>query len=182
MSLPNVLSSIRLSIAPVLLVLAILDQPDLFISFLVLAFLLDAIDGPLARRLHQVTELGPFIDSCADFAIYITFAIGAWLLWPAIILREIMFIGLLLASILMPVLSGLVKFRQIISYHTWSVKIAAVCMAPSALLLFLVDVAWPFRLATIFCCLAGLEEVFITMVLQKPYSNVKTIFHVLKKQ
>ena len=177
---PNILSYLRLALAPVLLVLAWYDYPTAFIYVLVVAFILDAIDGPIARRLQQVSDLGPKIDSWADFSIYMTFAIGAWWLWPGIIKREIIFLLFLLASILLPVLAGLIKFKKIISYHTWSVKFAAVCMAPSAILLFLIDIAWPFRVASIICLLAGLEEIIITIILDKPYSDVRTLLHVLK--
>lgn len=163
-----------------LLVLAWFDYPTAFIYLLVVAFLLDAIDGPIARRLHQVSALGPKIDSWADFSIYMTFAIGAWWLWPDIIKKELVYLMILLASILLPVLAGLVKFKQIISYHTWSVKFATVCMAPSAILLFLIGIAWPFRVASILCLMAGLEEIIITLILDKPYSEVRTLVHVLK--
>lgn len=182
MTLPNLLSSLRLGLAPVLLVLAWQDQPRAFIGVVVLAFLLDAIDGPIARKLHQVTELGPRIDTVADVAIYLTFALGAWWLWPEIIIREYVFFLFFLASIVLPGLTGFIKFKKVISYHTWSVKFAAVCMAPSSILLFLIGIAWPFQLACVFCCVAGLEEIIITLVLDKPYSDVKSLVHVLKKR
>ena len=53
-------------------------------------------------------------------------------------------------------------------------------MAPSAILLFLVGIAWPFQVASIFCLLAGIEEIVITLILDKPYSDVRTLVHVLK--
>ena len=77
MTIPNFLSGLRLALTPFLLVTAWFEQVYLFLAILIFAFVLDAIDGPIARRLHQVSELGPMLDSCADFFVYITFATGA---------------------------------------------------------------------------------------------------------
>lgn len=180
MTIPNILSSFRLILAPVLLVLAWSSYSTGFMIVLIIAFLLDAVDGPIARWLNQESELGPKLDSWADFSIYLTFLIGAWWLWPEIVMRELIFILLTLASIIFPVIMSIYKFRKVTSYHTWLVKIAAVCMAPSAILLFLIDYSWTFRLASIVCVMASIEEILITMVLKKPHSNVQSIFHVRK--
>ena len=49
-----------------------------FIGVLIFAFFLDFIDGPIARRWHQVSKPGPIIDSYADFSVYTAFLTGAW--------------------------------------------------------------------------------------------------------
>ncbi len=72
------------------------------------------------------------------------------------------------------------KFREVTSYHTWLVKFAAVCMAISAIVMFMNGPAWPFRIASILCLMAGIEEIVITGILDKPYSNVRSLVHVLR--
>lgn len=180
MTLPNLLSCLRLILAPVLLVLAWFGFGYAFIIVLIFAFLLDLIDGPLARKLNQVSRLGPKLDSYADFSIYLSFLIGACLLWPAIVRRELIFIIMAGASIILPPIIGLIKFHTATSYHTWLVKCAAVVMAPSAILLFINGPAWPFHIAVIVSVIAAAEEITITLLLSEQHSDVGTLLHILR--
>jgi CDP-diacylglycerol--glycerol-3-phosphate 3-phosphatidyltransferase len=180
LNLPNILSILRLGLGPVLIAIAWLDRETIFITVLIFAFLLDLVDGPVARISGHVTEAGSRMDSYADFSIYIAFIAGALMLWPDIVQREWIFLALVAASIILPVLVGLVKFHTPTSYHTWLVKLAAVCMAPSAIILFIGGPAWPFHIATVICVLAGIEEIIITLLLHAPQSNVNHFLNALK--
>lgn len=182
MTVPNALSSFRLGLVPVLLPLAWLQYELTFVSLIVLALFLDLIDGPIARWLNQVTELGPILDSWADFAIYITFLIGACWLWPETVWRERAYLIVGAACIILPALIGFIKFRQGTSYHTWLVKFAVVCISPSILLLFLGGPAWPFHIAIVICALAAIEETAITLIMDKPRSDVRSLWHILKQR
>lgn len=182
MTIPNILCGTRLALAPVLLIIAWDGHGHIFIGILIFAFFLDAIDGPIARWTGQITELGPKLDSWADFAIFITMPIGIWWLWPEIILRELVFVVMMLASLLLPILIALIKFQSTTSYHTWLVKLAVASTAVSVILLLLGGPAWPFRAAAILCVLAATEEIAITLILDRPASDVKTIYHVLKRK
>ena len=182
MTIPNILTIIRLICGFSLFVIALLNKELLFLGLLVFAFFLDFIDGPIARWTHQITEFGSWLDSIADFSVYIAFTFGAWLLWPEIILRELVYVCLLVFSIVIPVLFGYIKFKQSTSYHTWLVKFAVACMAPASIILFIGGPAWPFQLASIFSVIAGLEELLITMMLDKPRSDVRSFIHVYKEQ
>ncbi|HEX3986006.1 MAG TPA: CDP-alcohol phosphatidyltransferase family protein [Acidobacteriaceae bacterium] len=63
---PNLLTFLRLCIVP-FLVLAVLDQRfPLAFGLFVLAGFTDALDGLLARLLHQRTLLGQYLDPVAD--------------------------------------------------------------------------------------------------------------------
>ncbi|HXM54106.1 MAG TPA: CDP-diacylglycerol--glycerol-3-phosphate 3-phosphatidyltransferase [Candidatus Dormibacteraeota bacterium] len=69
MNLPNALTVSRLLAIPVLMALLIADFPNhdqLAAALFVLASLTDTLDGNLARRRGQVTELGKFLDPLAD--------------------------------------------------------------------------------------------------------------------
>lgn len=182
MTVPNFLSSLRLVLTPFLLATAWFGQEYQFLAILIFAFILDAIDGPIARRLHQVSKFGSKLDSWADFFVYIVFVIGAWWLWPEIIMREWVYILLVVVSFILPVVTGLIKFKILTSYHTWMVKLAALVMAPSAIWVFIGGPALPFHIATVICVVASLEEIVISIILKEPYADVRTLFHVLKKK
>ena len=175
LTFPNLLSALRLVLGVVLFGIAWMGNSAVFIGVLVFAFFLDFIDGPIARRWQQVSELGPKIDSWADFTVYLAFIIGAWWLWPEIFRRELLFISLLGLSIVLPALMGLIKFRRATSYHTWLVKVAVVCMAPGSILLFVGGPAWPFQIATVISVVAGLEEIAITLLLDHPRSDIRSV-------
>lgn len=180
-NIPVILGTFRLAMAPVLLLLAWLGLKTVFIPVLVLAFLSDSIDGPIARYLHQESTAGAKMDTCADVSVYFAYLLSACWLWPDIIRRELVYFVILAASILLPAFAGALKFRCITGYHTWLVKIASVCIVVSSLLMFIFGPALPFRISALICLVAGIEELSITLVLDKPGSDVKSLWHVLRQ-
>jgi len=182
LNLPNLLSGSRLLLAPVLLLVAWNGCENLFIGLAITAFVFDALDGPIARRLHQVTELGPRLDSWADLAIYAVLPACFWWLWPDIILRERIYVVLVLAGLICPGVAALARFGTLSSYHTWLVKAAVFVTAFSLLALILDGPSLPFHIAAFICLAAGLEQVVITLVLDTPRSDVRTLYHVLRQK
>lgn len=79
LSLPNVVTTARLVLVPVFVVLLV--QPhhrDWYSAAILLAALgsTDWVDGQLARRLDQVTTLGKILDPTADRVLLVTAVIG----------------------------------------------------------------------------------------------------------
>lgn len=79
LSLPNVVTTARLVLVPVFVWLLV--QPhhrDWFAAAVLLAALgsTDWVDGQLARRLDQVTNVGKVLDPVADRVLLVTAAIG----------------------------------------------------------------------------------------------------------
>ncbi|MCC7091822.1 MAG: CDP-alcohol phosphatidyltransferase family protein [Nitrosomonas sp.] len=179
-NLPNFISLIRICLAPLLFYFALTQQPDWFIIVLVGAIFTDVLDGFLARMLNQITSIGSRLDSWGDFIIYSTMAICAWILWPDILLRELPYFIVITLSFTLPVLVGFIKFHTVISYHTWSVKIAVVITVLGYILLFTGLVDWPFRLAAAFCVYAAIEEIAITLLSQHQLVDVRTVWQALK--
>lgn len=179
-NLPNLVSLIRILMAPVLFYLAFTQQPYWFIGVLLFAVFTDVLDGFLARILNQITPMGSRLDSWGDFIIYSTMAICAWILWPDIILREKLYFIIIVFSFTLPVLIGFIKFQTVSSYHTWSVKLAVAITVISYILLFTGLLDWPFRLATLFCLYAAIEEITITLLIQHERVDVRTVWQALK--
>ena len=172
---PNLVSFVRILLAPFMLFLAIKHEPVWFIVVLLLSEFTDVLDGFLARRLNQITALGSHLDSWGDFCIYSVLAVSAWVLWPEIVIEEIVYVGVIVTSFTLPVLIGLIKFRAITSYHTWGVKIAVVVTVISYILLFMDISPWPFRLAAIVCLYAALEEIAITLLIKHVHVDVRSL-------
>lgn len=178
-SIPNSLSLLRLLLAPLLLALAWFAKPSLFLVLFVAALLSDALDGWLARRLAQTSELGSRLDSWGDLAIFLPLPLEAWWLWPDLVLQEISFIAVAVSALILPILAGLIKFRRLTSYHTIGAKIGAVLLAVGIPLWLIGGPAWPFRLAVIVFTVAETEELMITLRLKEYRSNINSIWHLL---
>lgn len=166
--------------APVLFYLALTQQPYWFIGVLLFAVFTDVLDGFLARILNQITPMGSRLDSWGDFIIYSTMAICAWILWPDIILREKLYFIIIVLSFTLPVLVGFIKFHTVSSYHTWSVKLAVAITVIGYILLFTGLLDWPFRLATLFCLYAAIEEITITLLIRHERVDIRTAWQALK--
>ncbi|WP_198265055.1 CDP-alcohol phosphatidyltransferase family protein [sulfur-oxidizing endosymbiont of Gigantopelta aegis] len=181
--LPNIVSSIRILMAPILLYLAINGLPISFILLLIFTELTDVLDGYLARRMNLVSELGAQLDSWGDFFVYITMAISAWLLWPDIVMRELVYVIIMIACFTLPVIIGLIKFKTWTSYHTLSVKVAVAISVIAYVLLFTGLLDWPLKVAIIFSLYAALEQILITLICHKGrHVDVKSIWHALKEK
>jgi len=96
LTIPNIISIIRLLLVPVFIWLVAIDEIGW--AGILLGFIgaTDWIDGYLARRLNQVSEVGKFLDPLADrLAVIVAVIVGliadvlpAWFAW-ALIVREV---------------------------------------------------------------------------------------------
>lgn len=92
-SIANVITMVRLLLAPVFLVVLMGDRPDKdLIAFLifVIAASTDFLDGLIARSTHTVTELGKTLDPLVDRVLIVVGVIGLYLigrlpLWIALV-------------------------------------------------------------------------------------------------
>ncbi|MBQ9414729.1 MAG: CDP-alcohol phosphatidyltransferase family protein [Clostridia bacterium] len=76
-TIPNVLSLLRIALVPVFAVLYLksAEQPPLLyyaVGVLVLSGVTDFLDGQIARRFHQVSEIGKLLDPLADKLTQVT--------------------------------------------------------------------------------------------------------------
>jgi CDP-diacylglycerol--glycerol-3-phosphate 3-phosphatidyltransferase len=179
-NLPNAVSFLRILMAPVLLYLALTQQPYWFLGVFIFAEFTDVLDGFLARTLNQITTMGSHLDSWGDFVIYTTIAICAWILWPDIAQREIFYFIIIVLSFTLPALIGFIKFHSFTSYHTWSVKLAVLVTVLAYILLFSELADWPFKLAALLCLYAAIEEIMITLLIQHEHVDVRTVWQALK--
>ena len=144
------------------------------------SFITDALDGYLARKWKQESELGAKLDSWGDFAVYTSLPLCAWWLWPDLIRQEAGFVATVIASYAIPVLLGFFKYRTLTSYHTWGAKVAGILIAISVFLLLAARMICPFRIAAFVLALSAIEEISITMILTKGQVNVPSLWHAIQ--
>jgi CDP-diacylglycerol--glycerol-3-phosphate 3-phosphatidyltransferase len=177
LTLPNMLSGLRILLVPVLLGLAWLGHASAFLLLLAVSLSTDFFDGYLARRLDQSTELGVKLDSWGDLLTYGVMVVGLYLLWPGTFDRESWFLAMGVAFYLLPTFASLYKFRDLPRYHTWAAKAAALLLAPAYYLLTLWDLSLPFRVVIVFHVWVAVEEVLITLTLKRKQDNVPSWLH-----
>ena len=171
----NLISAIRILIAPVLFVFAFRQMETWFLGTLIFSGLTDVLDGFVARKLHQTSTLGAHLDSWGDFVIYSTMAACAWILWPELTRQTIVYYALILSSLVLPTVIGLIKFREFTGYHTWSVKVAVLVTFVGYIALYAGIAQWPFMFASGLCVVAGIEEILITLVLRHERTDVRSL-------
>jgi cardiolipin synthase len=101
-TIPNLLSIVRLALIPVFLWLVLVKRQDeLALLVLVVSGITDYLDGKLARRLNQTSTLGAILDPVADRLFILAVVVGLWQrdiipVWLAIILplRDVLLFGL----------------------------------------------------------------------------------------
>ena len=179
-NLPNLLSTLRLALVPLLLVLAWSGHAKLFLACLLASLITDATDGLLARRLNLTTKLGAKLDSWADFITALALPWCAWWLRPDVIRQEGLYIGAGIFCYLAAILVGFCKFKRLTSYHTWGAKLSALLFGAAVVVLFAGGPGWLFRIVMPIVVLTSLEEIAITAALPKPRTNVPSLWHALK--
>lgn len=180
--LPNFLSLVRLVGMPPLLVAAMAaGSRSWFFGFLCVAWLTDALDGFLARRLHAESERGRMLDSGADYVTTALCITGLCWLWPEVVRREWLWLVLGAAGFFGIVIYGLVRCGRPPGYHTWLAKALAVAL--------------PFALASLlsgwssipFHCVMGLqvlgvaEELTISLLLPGFSGEMPTAWHAWRR-
>jgi phosphatidylglycerophosphate synthase len=163
-------------LVPVLMVLAVFGQADLFLIVLAVSLVSDALDGYLARRLRQTSELGAKLDSWGDMLTYGAMILGLYLIWPPIFDTQAAFLLAAMLSFILPLLLALSRFGSFPSYHTFGAKVTAILMAPAYYFLILLDTELFFRAVIFLRVLVAVEEIAITFALKHPKSNVDSVF------
>jgi cardiolipin synthase len=107
LTIPNLLSLVRLGLVPVFLALVITSWDKLALLVLIIASLTDLLDGWIARRFNQMSRLGAVLDPAADRLYIVAALIGLawrdvvpWWFFAVVIARDLMLIvvGVVLAN------------------------------------------------------------------------------------
>ena len=74
-TVPNLLSLLRILMVPIMAVLFVKGYPIWAVFVLFLSGVSDFLDGKIARRFNQISDLGKILDPVADKATQITVAV-----------------------------------------------------------------------------------------------------------
>ena len=137
MSVPNILTSIRICLVPAFLIVYLPNQGKQIeyyaMAILVLAFLTDILDGFIARKFHKITNVGKVLDPIADKLLQMS------ILLCVAAKRPILF-GVVVFVLIKDMLLGigaivLYKSGNIVSQAKWCGKIGSFVSFVSSLVL-----------------------------------------------
>ena len=97
MNLPNKLTVLRVILAPILLIVMMIDfkfNMGLSLLIFIIASLTDLFDGKIARKRNLITTFGKFLDPIADKLLVFAAFIGLWKTGVVIGMEWIIFIAI----------------------------------------------------------------------------------------
>ena len=182
-TIPNLITTYRLLMVPVILYFAISGREKLFAVFLVINLVSDIIDGYIARRFKMETEIGAKLDSFADNFNYVLAFIGFFIFkmedFRPHIVSLIIFLSMLVLTVIVP----LIKFRKFPSYHLYTTKIGGYIQGAFFICLFTIGFITPFYyFMIVWGILGAVECIAIDMLIPEMRSNVKGLYWVLKER
>lgn len=177
-NLPNLITSIRLFAAIVLIYLGTSDRfhgTRYFLPIFIAAGISDMLDGFIARRFNWCTEFGAKLDSISDLALYAGVAIFLSINARSELAQSFWIFLLGCVIQLIHWLFSLSRFGQFPAYHSTFSRFVAYCMffgliafwqTRAPLIIDVLAVAW---IAT------SIEGIAITQLLKRPRINVSSI-------
>jgi CDP-diacylglycerol--glycerol-3-phosphate 3-phosphatidyltransferase len=182
-TIPNMITSYRLLMFPVILYFIISDKEKLFAIFIVINIVTDWLDGKIAKWFKMETEIGAKLDSFADNFTYLLAFIGVFVFKMEDIRPRLVSFIIYIGMLVLPVIVSLVKFRKFPSFHLYMSKIGGyiqaffficwfTCCFCASLYYFMIT--W--------LILSAIESLAIQMIIPEMRSNVKGLYWVLKER
>jgi cardiolipin synthase (CMP-forming) len=180
-TVPGIFTFYRLLSLPLILWFIFSDRETLFVIFLLIGLITDALDGYLARKLDQVTELGARLDSIADKFIYALAVIGIiYFKWHDLLpyvtsFTVFIFLGIAYLA------HSFIKFGKMSTLHTYATKIGGYLHGIFFFVLFAYDfIPELYYFIITWGILSILEMLVIQMIIPDMRSNVKGLYWILK--
>ena len=175
--IPDQLTLLRLGMAPLLWILALLQWRMMLGVGVALAGLTDVLDGWLARRLKRTTRVGSQLDSAADLVMIASITFWLVMLRPDFFQRygHVLVVWAVLGVLTLIV--SWIRFRRVANLHLYSAKAAGFIGYLFVLYLLLFDGLRPlyFWIAIGLAFTATTETLLIMMTRSKVDEHARSI-------
>ena len=158
-SIPNWLSALRLLGTPALFPLVRLESPAPFLAWYAVLALTDFLDGFLARRWHETTELGAMLDSVADIAFYLATAAVVWIRFPQYVRPNLAWLAAAVAMLVVLIAYTRLRFGRVLLPHTHLSRAAGILAVVAALAAFATDATLLLRGVILLYAIAFVEQI-----------------------
>jgi len=183
LTIPNIITIYRLAIDPVILWFIIADKEILFSVFLIINLLSDALDGFLARKLKQETEIGAKLDGFADNFTYVLAFIGIFVFKMDDIRPHLISFTVMITMLVSTVIVSLIKFRKFPSYHLYTTKAGGYIEGGFFICLFTIGFLTPYYYFVVAWAIMGaIECIIINLMIPEMRSDIKGLYWVIKER
>ncbi len=175
MTIPNLLTTVRLIGSLSLVAIALTDRSHLFVIVFMVLVSTDWVDGKLARWLHQRSDWGARLDSLADATLFGSMLLGSLILVGDVLVDEWPWMIAAVLSYGMTTFAGIWKYGRPPAYHTWAAKMSWYAIISAVVCTFLGWSIWPLRIAMLAITLTNLEALAITWTLADWQADVPSL-------
>ena len=183
-SIPNLITGTRVAAIPVLWGFALAGSHLVVGAGVFYAWLSDAVDGFLARRLDAVSAWGSQFDSLADTLMFLSAVAWVFLLRPGFILEYALPLAIWVGIGVVNYTVAWVRFRRLPDVHLYSAKAAnfvgflfvAYLLAFGA---YPPAVAWP---VLGICIAAALETFIVVVAFPRLETGIRTVFQGISRR
>jgi cardiolipin synthase (CMP-forming) len=180
-TIPNILSLYRLFSFPFIMIFIFLDHEKLFAFFIWFNLTTDILDGYIARRFNQMSEIGARIDGLADSGTYILAITGIFVFKWADIQPYSLGLYIFIAMFIISRSFSFIKLRVFYGFHTYGARISGYIHGIFFIVLFVSGFyLWFYYLMIISGLIVFTENILITIVQDEPVSQLKGLYWVLK--
>lgn len=163
--------------------MALSGHRDAFFILIIVSFVTDLVDGPIARWSGSESEFGARLDTMADASTILVSIFGLYLFEKDTLRPELPWFCLFLASYGVAAIACLTKFGRLPSYHLYLSKTAAFCAGAFFVWLYAVGYSHQFLLAAVSLgVLANFESLLVTLRLDRFVSDIGSLFLLRAKQ
>ena len=167
----------RVLAVPILILLIIFDERQIFTWFLLFSYLTDAIDGFLARKLNITSARGSQLDSFGDQLTLIMGLLGLYYFETEYIKAHLIIIILAFVPYILQMVLAYYKYGKATAFHTYLAKASAILQSVFILWsLFFSPNDILFYLMIAFGILETIEEITLICMFDYWVSDVKGFF------
>ena len=183
LNIADLLSLYRILSAPIMILLMIMGEKNIFAWLLLVSFTTDVLDGIIARALKITSSRGAMLDSVGDLVTVVVGIAGLIRFEREFLSEQYKLIAIALGLYFLCIFFSFIRYGKMSSFHTYLAKISAVLFGVFLVSLFIWRFNYPLFLITIIVsALDSLEE--ICMIILIPYwrTNVKGIYWLLRER
>ncbi len=181
-NLPNILSSLRVILLPILYVFALIGMHLEFLIAYIIIGSTDALDGFLARLLNQVTKLGKFLDTVADILFYFSTLFFITYFYPDRIIPNTWLIIVFMIIYLGAFIVSIVKTGKPMQIHTTHLRINATLVYFLVILSYFFDTTFVVTAILISFIIGYIEEIAIFIKFGSVDQDTKSYRSLMQKE
>lgn len=180
-NIPNILSSLRVILLPILYVFALIGMRLEFLIGYIIIGSTDALDGFLARLLNQVTKLGKFLDTVADILFYFSTLFFIFYFYPDRIAPNTWLLIVFMCFYLGAFIVSIAKTGKPMQIHTTHLRVNATLVYFLVILSYFFDTTYVVTAILISFIIGYIEEIAIFIKFGAVDQDTKSYRWMLKK-